>query len=104
MGRSREALGTGALLVLGVALSLALLEVFLRVVNPLGARLWGDRIVLQPHVSQTITNVRNPRLDPVIQFSRNSLGFRGPEPPRDFGRSLTQTIDDIGNQTSLLLG
>lgn len=89
MGRLRNALGTGALLLLGVVLSFALLELFLRVVNPLGSRLWGDRIVLQANVSQTITNVRNPRLDPVIHFSRNSLGFRGPEPPRDFGRSLT---------------
>jgi lysophospholipase L1-like esterase len=89
MGRLRSALGTGALLLLGVGLSLGLLELALRVFNPLGARLWGDRIVLQPNSSQTITNVRNPRLDPTIHFSRNSLGFRGPEPPRDFADSLT---------------
>lgn len=89
MGRLRNALGTGALLFLGVGLSIGLLEVFLRVFNPLGSRLWGDRIVLQPNYTQTITNVRNPRLEPVIHFSRNSLGFRGPEPPRDFASSLT---------------
>lgn len=98
MGRFRTALGTGALLLLGAFLSLALLEVFLRVFNPLGSRLWGDRIVLQPNRSQTITNVRNPRLDPTIHFSRNSLGFRGPEPPRDFGGSLT--LLTVGGSTT----
>ncbi|HET7293231.1 MAG TPA: SGNH/GDSL hydrolase family protein [Vicinamibacteria bacterium] len=98
MGRLRSTMGTGALLLFGVAASLGVLEVFLRVVNPLQSRLWGDRIVLQPNYSQTITNVRNPRLEPVIHFSRNSLGFRGPEPPRDFAGSLT--ILALGGSTT----
>jgi lysophospholipase L1-like esterase len=98
MGRARRLLGTLALLGFGLALALVVAEVFLRVVNPLGARLMGDRIVLQRNYTQTITNEKNPRLDPVIHFSRNSLGFRGPEPPGDFAARLSILV--LGGSTT----
>lgn len=98
MGRARNALGTAALLLFGLALSLGAAELVLRLVNPLGSRLMGDRIVLQRNYQQTIANEKNPRLDPVIHFSRNSLGFRGPEPPADFARRLTIVV--LGGSTT----
>jgi lysophospholipase L1-like esterase len=98
MDRARNALGSLALLLFGLVLALGVAEAFLRLVNPLGARLMGDRIVLQRSVRQTITNEKNPRLDPVITFSRNSLGFRGPEPPADFARRLTIVV--LGGSTT----
>lgn len=91
-------LGSAALLLLGLVLALGVAEAFLRLVNPLGSRLMGDRIVLQRNYRQTITNEKNPRLDPVITFSRNSLGFRGPEPPADFSRRLTLVV--LGGSTT----
>jgi lysophospholipase L1-like esterase len=98
MGRGRNVLGSAALLLLGLVLALGVAEAFLRLVNPLGSRLMGDRIVLQRNYRQTITNEKNPRLDPVITFSRNSLGFRGPEPPADFSRCLTLVV--LGGSTT----
>ncbi len=98
MSRARSALGTAALFLFGAGLSLVAAEIVLRAVNPLGARLQGDRIVLQRNFTQTITNEKNRRLDPVIHFSRNSLGFRGPEPPADFADRLTILV--LGGSTT----
>ncbi len=58
-----------------------LLEVGLRIYNPFHLRLKGDKIVLPVNQQITITNKINPRLDPVIVNTRNSLGLRGPELP-----------------------
>jgi lysophospholipase L1-like esterase len=82
----------------GCLAALLLLEGFLRFYNPLGVRIRGDRIVLPRNFRETMTNHTNPKLDPVIVFSKNSLGFRGPEPPRDFDRHLT--IVAIGGSTT----
>ncbi len=98
MDRPRVALGHAALLLFGLVLAAGVAEVFLRVVNPLGARLMGDQIVLQRNYRQTITNEKNPRLDPVIVFSRNSLGFRGPEPPADIASRLSIVV--LGGSTT----
>jgi lysophospholipase L1-like esterase len=98
MGGARNALGNVALLLGGLGLALALAELVLRIANPLGSRLMGDRIVLQRNYRQTISNEKNPRLDPLIRFSRNSLGFRGPEPPADFERRLTILV--LGGSTT----
>ena len=57
--------------------ALLLLEVFLRVYNPLGQRIYGDQIVLPENLQQTIRNDGNPKLDELIEFSTNSIGFRG---------------------------
>lgn len=75
-----------------------LLEIALRIYNPFHLRLKGDRIVLPVNQQATITNRINPKLDPVIINTRNSLGFRGPEPPRDWGHTLT--ILTVGGSTT----
>jgi lysophospholipase L1-like esterase len=82
----------------GCLAALAIAEGFLRLYNPLGVRIRGDRIVLARNFRETMTNHANPKLDPVIVFSKNSLGFRGPEAPRDFDRHLT--ILAIGGSTT----
>ena len=71
---------------------------FLRVYNPLGQRIYGDQIVLPKNMQRTIRNDGNPKLDELIQFSTNSIGFRGAEPPRDFDRALT--VVAIGGSTT----
>ena len=77
--------------------TLALLEIALRVFNPLPFRVRGERIVLPVFHRATYRTV-GPRLDPVVHNTRNSLGFRGPEPPRDFDRYLS--IVTIGGSTT----
>src|SRR6185437_6268137 len=75
-----------------------LLEVALRIYNPFHFRLKGDKILLPVNVRETITNRINPKLDATIVNTRNSLGFRGPEPPADWGRHLT--LITIGGSTT----
>ncbi len=81
-----------------IALGLLALEVCLRVYNPLPFRVRGDRIVLPVRQVYTFDNHDAPKLDPVTHHTKNSLGLRGPEPPRDFSRRLT--ILTIGGSTT----
>jgi lysophospholipase L1-like esterase len=85
----------GVYLVISVFL---LLEIALRIYNPFHLRLKGDKIMLPVNLVSTITNTINPKLDPVIINTRNSLGFRGAEPPADWGGALT--IIAIGGSTT----
>ena len=75
-----------------------LLEIALRIYNPFHLRLKGDRITLPVNQRATIDNRINPKLDPVITNTRNSWGFRGPEPPGDWNNSLT--IITVGGSTT----
>ena len=90
--------GNLLLLLGGCLAALLLLEAFLRVYNPLGVRIRGDRIVLPRNFRETMTNNTNTKLEPVIVFSKNALGFRGPEPPRDFDGHLT--VLAVGGSTT----
>lgn len=87
----------GYILYLFVAVFL-LLEVALRIYNPFHFRLKGDKILLPVNVRETITNRINPKLDTLIVNTRNSLGFRGPEPPADWAGHLT--LITIGGSTT----
>lgn len=76
-----------------------LLEIGLRIYNPFHFRLKGDRIVLPANQKQIITNRINPKLDPVVVNTRNSLGLRGPELPDTTGGGLLKVIT-IGGSTT----
>ncbi|MEP6727958.1 MAG: SGNH/GDSL hydrolase family protein [Bacteroidota bacterium] len=75
-----------------------LLEIALRIYNPFHFRLKGDKIVLPANQKIIISNHINPKLDSVITNTRNSLGFRGPEPPANAANALT--IITIGGSTT----
>ena len=90
--------GNLLLLAGGCAAALLLLELFLRLYNPLGVRIRGDRSVLPRNFRETMVNTENAKLAPTIVFSKNSLGFRGEEPPRDFDRHLT--VLAVGGSTT----
>ena len=94
----RRGAGTLLLLSFGCLVALLAAELFLRAYNPLGLRLWGDRIVLPRNQRQVLRNTANPRLPATILYSRNSLGFRGPEPPAVFSKALT--VIAVGGSTT----
>ena len=98
LSRLRRSVGPLLLLTGGLTVALAMLEVFLRVVNPFGERIRGDQIVLPANVRRTIHNTNFPRVDKEIVVTTNSLGFRGPEPPPDFASALT--ILAVGGSTT----
>lgn len=75
-----------------------LLEIILRIFNPFHFRIRGNQILLPISQKQTITNEINPKLDSFIINTRNSLGFRGPEPPAAWNDYLT--IVTVGGSTT----
>jgi len=77
---------------------LVALEVGLRLYNPFPFRVRGDRIVLPVHQSYSFSHAGARKLDAVNHVTKNSLGFRGPEPPRDWSRWYT--IFTVGGSTT----
>ena len=87
------------LMLVGLLVSLLLLEVFLRFHNPFYARIKGNRIVLMANKRYRFNNnIIKQGLDPIIRVTRNSLGFRGPDPPTDYKDDLT--IITVGGSTT----
>ena len=90
-----------ALVVVGLIAGLLLCEVALRFYNPFSFRMRGNTIVLP--VNQTYI-IEDPnlqvfdKLDKRVTHTKNSLGFRGPEPPADFAEHLT--IVTVGGSTT----
>jgi len=85
------------LVLLSLVLALGIVELALRIYNPLGFRIKGDQIVL-PVNKKEIIEYHDRKLDRYVTVTRNSLGFRGEEPPRDFGRWLT--LVTVGGSTT----
>jgi lysophospholipase L1-like esterase len=91
-GSRREWVARLLLVAFGLLLAIGVLEVVLRVRDPFGQRVRGDRLVL-PQGGRTVMKLSgNPKLDPEVVETRNSLGFRGPEPPAGFDRHLTIVV------------
>jgi lysophospholipase L1-like esterase len=79
-------------------LILIIFEALLHIYNPLPFRVRGNRIVLPVLQRYTFHNDGASKLDPVTHHTKNSLGFRGPEPPKDFAKRLT--VLTIGGSTT----
>lgn len=88
-----------ATLGLGLGAALLFLEIGLRIYNPFGCPLKGDKIDL-PVYKRAIYHVPpgDDRFDEPVYHYRNSLGFRGNEPPADF-KDWT-TIVAVGGSTT----
>ncbi|MFA4901930.1 MAG: SGNH/GDSL hydrolase family protein [Desulfobaccales bacterium] len=71
----------------------------MRIYNPLGFRIKGNKLILPINKKETIHHEHGlGKLDQVVIHQRNSLGFRGPEPPADFAKDLT--IITVGGSTT----
>jgi len=77
------------LVFMGCLLALAVTEIMLRVYNPFQFRVKADNIKLPVyhHYRFELTNVK--QLDKIVSHTKNSLGFRGEEPPKNFEQHLT---------------
>ena len=83
---------------LGLTLALMALEILLRVVQPVEYRVRGNEIALPRNKKYVFINDKIDRLDRVIYFTRNQLGFRGEPPPKNFAQTLT--ILTVGGSTT----
>lgn len=76
-----------------------LLEAALRVYNPVVSRVRGSEIVLPArHVYHFDNGADVRKIDRLTVHTKNRLGFRGPDPPRDFEERLT--VLTIGGSTT----
>ncbi|HEX6181381.1 MAG TPA: SGNH/GDSL hydrolase family protein [Chitinophagaceae bacterium] len=74
-------------------------EIILRIYNPFATSVTGDRITLHTNTIVVINNGPNASgLDESVTVKKNSLGFRGPEPPQNFNDHLT--ILTVGGSTT----
>ena len=85
-------------MVCGLLLGTGVLEVTLRVHNPFETRVIGDKIVLPANRTYEYKNDLSEKLDRKITHTKNSLGFRGDEPPVDFNFALT--VVTVGGSTT----
>jgi lysophospholipase L1-like esterase len=86
---------------ISTALALGGAELVLRARNPFGFRMRGNTLVLPKNKVYDIKadpRSRSDQLDPHVVHTKNSLGFRGPEPPPDFADWLT--IVAVGGSTT----
>lgn len=91
-------MGEIGLLAAGTLVSLVAAEGLLRLHDPLGQRLRGNTIVLPAGRRYVVEQESAPKLDKVIVHTRNSLGFRGEEPPADFDARVT--VVAVGGSTT----
>ena len=73
-------------------------EIILRIYNPFPMSVTGDKITLHPNTKRIMENVLGPDLDTTVVVEKNSLAFRGPEPPKDLENYLS--IFTIGGSTT----
>lgn len=85
-------------IMVGTVLAIFFLEILLRVHNPFQVRIKGERIVLESNKKYKIHNEIIKRLDSEITIARNSIGFRGAEPPPELSRAVS--IISIGGSTT----
>ncbi len=86
-------------LLISLILVLGFCELVLRIYNPLGFRIKGNKIILPINKKEIIHREHGlGKLDRVVIQQRNSLGFRGPEPSADFSQDLT--IVTVGGSTT----
>ena len=86
------------LIFISLILALSICEVSLRFYNPLGFRIKGDNIILPVNKTEIIHHYNCTKIDALVVHHNNSLGFKGPEPPKDFADCLT--VVTVGGSTT----
>lgn len=87
-----------AIVTVQVLFAAVIAEGLLHIWNPVPWRVRGNHIVLRRNDPATFLNPPGAKLDEHVRYRTNSLGFRGPEPPRDL--SLRLSIMAIGGSTT----
>jgi len=82
----------------GILTGLILCEIILRIYNPFPFAVKKGRLILPANQDKIFTNNWIQKLDHKIHYSRNSLGFRGPELPDSISKLLS--VITIGGSTT----
>jgi lysophospholipase L1-like esterase len=100
MNRFKVVAGKIFLLFLGFFLAFIILEAFLRIYNPFGFRIKNNRIVLPANKIYKFQNRKLEGFDKEILIKKNSIGFRGEEPPQGKTFEDFLTLITIGGSTT----
>jgi hypothetical protein len=84
-------------LLLGTLLALGMLELALRVYNPVFQTVKSGKVVLRANYDETRQN-RKPGIAPQIHIHNNSIGFRGEDPPPNLKNWLS--VITVGGSTT----
>jgi hypothetical protein len=98
MGKMRKIWAAITLVLLNLIIIILLCEGALRIWQPFEMRVKYNKIILPVNKKYSIRNVEIAKLDKVIIHTKNSIGFRGSEPPSDFSDCLTMIA--IGGSTT----
>ncbi len=74
------------------------LEIILRIFHPFYFTIKGNKLVLPVNMVYHTYNTNCPKLDAEVTCTKNAIGFRGAEKPKDFNKELT--ILTIGGSTT----
>jgi len=89
-------------LLFGIIFAFFIVEGALRIYNPIELRVKGDKIVLPVNkkyvFKKKLSKIEHSKFDEIIVHTKNSLGFRGEEPPINFLNSLK--IITVGGSTT----
>ena len=89
----------GLAISIGLLIGFILIELLLHIYNPLPSRIRGNKILLKANLRQEIQiSPPIPGLDSLIVHSVNSLGFRGPEPPKNLAERFSIFV--VGGSTT----
>jgi hypothetical protein len=83
---------------LGIISGFIVCELILRIYNPIPASIKKGKLILPANQQKIFTNKWIQKLDSKIHYSRNSMGLRGPEMPKD--KSDLITIITVGGSTT----
>jgi len=81
-----------------VIFTIIALEIILRIYNPFPSRVKGNKIILPANQTVYYKNNKITKLDKEVKITYNSLGFTGPEKPRNYDSSLS--IFTVGGSTT----
>jgi hypothetical protein len=98
MGKIKRVLAAIIIVSFNLIMIFLLVEGTLRIWQPFEMRVKYNKIILPVNKKYIIRNLEITKLDKVIIHTKNSIGFRGSEPPSDFRDCLTMIT--IGGSTT----
>jgi lysophospholipase L1-like esterase len=102
MKRLKDNIQNVLLLLVSLIICIIAAEVFLRFYNPFEFSVKGEKIILRAYKKNSIltaySNFYNNKLDAKIIHTKNSIGFRGVDPPKNLEKYLS--IIAIGGSTT----
>jgi lysophospholipase L1-like esterase len=98
MSKMKKIWATIIIVLFNLIIIFVLCEGVLRIWQPFEMRVKYNKIILPVNKQYIIRNLEAAKLDKVIIHTKNSIGFRGSEPPNDFSDYLTMVA--IGGSTT----